>query len=383
MNSARKQSFGEFVRCTVIAVSNGSLYSGDHPQVDRLCQKALIHLNESMEGQSAITFMGIDGAIICEGEPIEDNIFLSRFAQILKTNGVEHVEVYRGVTLHELHTFTTRLIKKKEASKIPASTSHIRLGKIEVAQIRSPAKDLRIKGEKEKSDLFDLSVAELEQLKEIFNEVHNQKTLRVMGIKEIVTALVEAVKQEAIPFMVLVPLRNLDEYTFTHSINVCILNLCQAMALGIEGQSLHDIGIAALLHDIGKLFIPSEILNKPGKLDDAEWALIQQHPIRGAQYLIDIPGISRLASVTAFEHHMKFNYGGYPKIPANWKQNLCSHMTTISDFFDALHTNRSYRSSLDADQIAAIMHDRSGIDFNPALIKNFFKIMKRLTPDGS
>jgi HD-GYP domain-containing protein (c-di-GMP phosphodiesterase class II) len=383
MNPVRKQSFGEFVRCTVIAVSNGSLYSGDHPQVNRLCQKALIHLNESMEGQSAITFMGIDGAIICEGEPIEDNIFLSRFAQILKTNGVEHVEVYRGVTLHELYTFTTKLIKKKEASGIPASTTHIRLGKIEVAQTRSPAKDLRIKGEKEKSDLFDLSVAELEQLKEIYNEVHNQKTLRVMGIKEIVTALVEAVKQEAIPFMVLVPLRNLDEYTFTHSINVCILNLCQAMALGIEGQSLHDIGIAALLHDIGKLFIPSEILNKPGKLDDAEWALIQEHPIRGAQYLIDIPGISRLASVTAFEHHMKFNYGGYPKISVNWKQNLCSHMTTISDFFDALHTNRSYRSSLDADQIAAIMHDRSGIDFNPALIKNFFKILKRLTPDGS
>jgi response regulator RpfG family c-di-GMP phosphodiesterase len=80
---------------------------------------------------------------------------------------------------------------------------------------------------------------------------------------------------------------------------------------------------------------------------------------------------------------MKFNYGGYPKISANWKQNLCSQMTTISDFFDALHTNRSYRSSLDADQIAAIMHDRSGIDFNPALIKNFFKILKRLTPDGS
>jgi HD-GYP domain-containing protein (c-di-GMP phosphodiesterase class II) len=380
MNSARKQSFGEFVRCTVIAVSNGSLYSGDHPQVNRLCQKALMHLNESMEGRSAITFMGIDGTIICEGEPIEDDIFLSRFAQILKTNGVEHVEVYRGVDLHELRAFTTRLIKKKEASGIPASTPHIRLGKVEVAKTRSPAKDLRLKEDK---DPFDLSPAELEQLKEIYNEVQNQKTLRVMGIKEIVAALVEAVKQEAIPFMVLVPLRNLDEYTFTHSINVCILNLCQAMALGVDGQPLHDIGIAALLHDIGKLFIPSEILNKPGKLDAAEWALIQQHPIRGAQYLIDIPGISRLASVTAFEHHMKFNYGGYPKISANWKQNLCSQMTTVSDFFDALHTHRSYRSSLEADQIAAIMHDRSGIDFNPVLIKNFFKIMKRLSPEGS
>ena len=383
MNSVQKQSFGEFVRCTVTAVSNGSLYTGDHPQVNRLCQKALIHLNESMEGQAEISFMGIDGAIICEGEPIVDSLFLSRFAQILKTNEVEHVEVHRGVTFQELHTFTTRLIKKKGASGTPASTPHIRLGKIEVAQTRSPAKDPRAKGEKEITDLFDLSMAEVEQLKEIYHEVQNQKTLRVMGIQEIVSALVEAVKQEAIPFMALIPLRDLDEYTFTHSINVCILNLSQAIPLGIDGQYLHDIGTAALLHDIGKLFIPAEILNKPGKLDDAEWALIQQHPIKGAQYLMDVPGIPRLASVTAFEHHMKFNLTGYPKISANWKQNLCSQMTTVSDFFDALHTNRSYRSSLDADQIAAIMHERSGTEFNPVLVKHFFKIMKHLKPDGS
>jgi len=383
MNSVQKQCFGEFARCTVTAVSNGSLYSGDHPQVNRLCQKALLHLNECMEGQPAISFMGIDGAIIFEGEPIEDNIFTSRFAQILKNNGVEHVEVHRGVTPEEVHTFIVKLIKKKGVSGPPASTPHIRLGKIEVARTQSSAKDLRIKSEKEITDLFDLSGAELEQLKEIYQEVQNQKTLRVVGIQEIVSALVEAVKQEADPFMALIPLRNLDEYTFTHSINVCILNLCQAIPLGIEGQYLHDIGIAALLHDIGKLFIPAEVLNKPGKLDDAEWSLIQQHPLKGAQYLIDVPGMPRLASVAAFEHHLKFNYTGYPKIPANWQQNICSQMTTVSDFFDALHTNRSYRSSLDSDQIAGIMVEKSGTEFNPLLVNHFFKILKHVKPEGS
>jgi HD-GYP domain-containing protein (c-di-GMP phosphodiesterase class II) len=383
MNSVQKHCFGEFARCAVTAVSNGSLYSGDHPQVNRLCQKALIHLNECMEDLPAITFMGIDGAIIFEGEPVEDSIFTGRFAQILKNNGVEHVEVHKGVTPPEIHDFIVRLIKKKGTSGSPVSSAHIRLGKIEVARTQSPAKNLRTQDEKGIADLFDMSGADLERLKEIYQEVQKQKTLRVMGIQEIVSALVEAVKQEADPFMALIPLRNLDEYTFTHSINVCILNLCQAIPLGIEGQYLHDIGIAALLHDIGKLFIPAEVLNKPGKLDEAEWSLIQQHPLKGAQYLIDVPGMPRLASVAAFEHHMKFNYAGYPKISAKWQQNICSQMTTVSDFFDALHTNRSYRSSLDSDQIAAIMMDKSGTDFNPLLVGHFFKILKRVKPEGT
>ena len=87
--------------------------------------------------------------------------------------------------------------------------------------------------------------------------------------------------------------------------------------------------------------------------------------------------------VTAFEHHLKFNHTGYPTISADWKQNLCSQMTTVSDFFDALHTHRSYRSSLDLGQIRVLMHERSGQEFNPVLMKNFFKILKDFTPEGN
>ena len=381
MNAVQKQSFGDFVRCAVTAVSNGSLYSGDHPQVIRLCQKAIFHLQESMEGQAGLSFMGIDGAIVCEGERIEDNLFMNRFAQTLQTKGVEHVEIQRGITCQELQVFITSLLKKKGGSPATIATPHIRLGKIDVVMTQSAASALRSKAEKE--GLLDVPMAELDLLKEIFNDVKRQRILRVVGIQEIVAALVESVRQEAVPLAALIPLRNLDEYTFSHSLNVCILNLSQAMAMGIEGQSLHDIGIAALLHDVGKLFIPEEVLNKPGKLNEEEWALIRQHPLKGAQYLMEISGTPRLAVVTAFEHHMKFNHTGYPPISADWKQNLCSQMTTVSDFFDALHTHRSYRSSVDIEEIRVLMHERSGQEFNPVLMKNFFKILKDFTPEGN
>jgi HD-GYP domain-containing protein (c-di-GMP phosphodiesterase class II) len=213
---------------------------------------------------------------------------------------------------------------------------------------------------------------------EIYEEVRKRKKIRVLGIYEIVTGLVDSLKREAVPFIALAPLRSMDAYTFTHSINVCILNLAQAISLGIEGQSLHDIGIASMLHDVGKLFLPAEVINKQGALDDAEWALIKQHPIKDAQYLLDSSGIPRLAVVTAFEHHLKFNHGGYPKVPPGWQQNFCSQITTVSDVFDAMHTKRSYRKSLEVEEIAS-MQSVMGVDLHPFLTRNFFHILKGLS----
>ena len=195
---------------------------------------------------------------------------------------------------------------------------------------------------------------------------------------DIVGGFIKAFRQEAGSLLAFAPLRSMDEYTFTHSTNVCVLNLAQAMALGIDGPLLHDIGIAAMLHDIGKLFIPEEILNKPGKLTDAEYEIIKQHPLQGAQHLLDTPGVPRLAVVTAYEHHMKYDYSGYPEAPAGWEQNLCSQMTTISDFFDALRTKRAYRGAVGWEHVAMSMNDLAGTDFHPVLAKNFLSIMARL-----
>jgi HD-GYP domain-containing protein (c-di-GMP phosphodiesterase class II) len=209
--------------------------------------------------------------------------------------------------------------------------------------------------------------------------VKKHKKMKIAGIHEIVAGLVDSLRREAVPFIALAPLHSMDRYTFTHSINVCILNLAQAMSLGIEGQALHDIGIAAMLHDIGKLFLPVELINKQDALEAGEWDLIKQHPIRGAQYLLESPGIPRLAVVTAFEHHLKFNQGGYPKVPPGWQQNYCSQITTISDFFDAMHTKRSYRKSLEVEEVAAIMESVMGVELHPFLTKNFFHILRGLS----
>jgi HD-GYP domain-containing protein (c-di-GMP phosphodiesterase class II) len=190
--------------------------------------------------------------------------------------------------------------------------------------------------------------------------------------------MITAIRQESSVLLSFSPLRMLDEYTFTHSTNVCILNLAQAMALGIKGDALRDIGVAALLHDTGKLYVPEEILNKPGKLTDTEWEMIRSHPQRGAEYLLDNPGIPPLAVVVAYEHHMQYDNSGYPQVSRDWRQNICSQMTTISDFFDAMRTKRIYRDALETKIIADQMTKISGTSLNPLLTKNFLILIEKM-----
>jgi HD-GYP domain-containing protein (c-di-GMP phosphodiesterase class II) len=133
-----------------------------------------------------------------------------------------------------------------------------------------------------------------------------------------------------------------------------------------------------MLHDIGKLLIPEEILIKKDKLTPREFEIMKEHPVRGARHLLEVPGVPRLAVVTAYEHHMKHNLSGYPGVPEGWRLNLCSQITTISDFFDALRTKRPYRNPVDLRTIVSLILDLSGSDFHPLLAKNFLNILKRM-----
>jgi len=372
---SRKAELETFIGKLVSAVSNAALYSPEHVQVKRLISIAYSCLDDAMDSTGEISLMIIDDELISEGSPVGNNMYLNRFAQMLKNRGIETIRIITGVTPEELLMLVKSLSMQRDRRREVRSSEHIRLGRVEV---RVAGKEDNGSASKEavsvpKLTLSDLSVHEQTKLMEIYEGVKKHNKLSVAGIYDVVSNFIDVFKQEADPFMALSDLRNADEYTFTHSTNVCILNLSQAMSMGIEGQLLHDIGISAMLHDIGKLFIPEEILSKKGQLSNSEWEQMKLHPVKGAQHLLDTPGVPRLAVAVAFEHHMRFNFEGYPKVPKGWKQNICSHITAVSDFFDAMRSRRSYRDPMEAEKIASIMHSRAGLDLNPLLVKNFFR----------
>ncbi|MBA4391274.1 MAG: hypothetical protein C0399_10095 [Syntrophus sp. (in: bacteria)] len=219
---------------------------------------------------------------------------------------------------------------------------------------------------------------DLDLMADVYDAAKRNHDLPDREIKRVVTDIITAIKQGSSMLLTFSPLRVLDEYTFTHSTNVCILTLAQAMALKIKDELLHAIGVAAMLHDIGKIFIPEEVLNKQGALNDTEWELIKRHPQKGAEYLIDKPGIPPLAIIVAYEHHMFYDYTGYPKVSNNWQQNICSQMATISDYFDALRSKRIYRDSMEIEIITEQMTNMSGKTLNPFLTKNFLLLLNKL-----
>ncbi len=363
----------EAVRCLTTAMANASLYAPDHPQVRRLCQSAQTALATAIGTAPELGLLIIDEEVVAEGRPLPESLQGRRFAQILQARGIGQIKVLPGVSAAELQAL---ILDLSRAGQDIRSTPNLRLGRAEVRY--SAAEDSPGEGGNEPLSLQDIAAEEIACFGEIYAGAKAGQPLRTGRLHQIVTGFVHAFQQESDPLLALAPLRAMDEYTFTHSSNVCILNMAQAMALGISGPLLHDIGMAAMLHDVGKLFVPEEVLNKPGRLDDSDWVFIRQHPLKGAQYLLESSGIPRLAVVTAFEHHMRYDGSGYPEVPAGWRQNLCSQMTTLSDVYDAMRTKRPYSDPMPVSAVADRLRELAGKDLNPLLCGNFLQVLERL-----
>ena len=368
------QNIQDFFRHLLSATANASLYGFTHPQVKRLSAQAFATICGILDDDGEFSLMVIENELVINGTPQEHDLFLDRLLRILKARGIGVIKLLRGISGEELDALIAGLTGDKSEINAIFSSAHIRLGQVEVRLgVNETAGESRVSPKQ--FQIPDMLEEELARLMEIYTMVKRQQKLKITGIYDIVSGFVDVFRQEGKPLLVMAALRDTDEYTFTHSTNVCILNMAQAMALGIDGELLNEIGVSAMLHDIGKLFIPEEILTKKGKLTDEEFDLMKLHPVKGARYLLETPGVPRMAAITAYEHHSKFNLGGYPKLPSDWQLNLCSHMTAISDIFDALRTRRSYREPMELAQITTMMQQMMGTDLHPRLTSNFLNIV--------
>ena len=417
MDLNRLGAIDQCLRHLTTAVSNAKLYSVEHTQVNKLCKMAHSSLLEAMGVDSAMSLLRVDEQLAVDEHPLARSMYIQRFARLLKLNGIGHIKFLHNVSAAELHGLVTSL---SGSGKISHSSENLRLGQVEVRHRTNSGKSrvtsasaLAGSGsvtpdgngsDRHGSDetsaelvnlgvesnlliesaqiLEDISGEELARVMEIYEAVKSNRRLQVVGLSEIVGGFINVFAGYADPLLTLVPLRNMDEYTFTHSLNVCLLNLAQATALGIEGQLLHDIGLSAMLHDVGKLFIPADVLNKPGPLDKVEWALMQEHPVRGAEYLLNNPGVPRMAVVNAYEHHLRFDLRGYPHVKDEWHQNLCSQITSISDIYDSLRTKRPYREPLELEVVLTNIEQLMGTQLHPLLVENFLRLMKKVTPSA-
>src|SRR5262249_33617766 len=170
-------------------------------------------------------------------------------------------------------------------------------------------------------------------------------------------------------------LKEYDDYTFTHMVNVAILTMGQARGLGIEGALLREFGLAALMHDIGKVRTPAEILNKPDKLSDAEFAIMRRHTVDGAEMLRRTPEITALAPVVAFEHHLRLDGSGYPAGVTRPSLNLCTMLCGIADVYDAMRSQRRYQGAFPTERILEVLKHNDGLQFDQHLVRRFVQLV--------
>ena len=359
------------------ALTNCLLYSHNHPQTKNLTKRAFQILDFVLDDKLKINLVVIENKLIIEDIIIpSQKVFVSNLVKKLRRNGIESITFLRGLEFNEFENLIKELANpaEEEVKKI-VSTPHIKLGIIDVSL---PSYDKEENKPKEYREISDSSLnmeSHLGLIKKTFDEVKKKRKIDIESLMEIITNFILALKRELRPLLVLVPMKRYDQYTYTHAINVSLLTCYQASKLGFPPEDIKEIGLAAMLHDIGKLFIPLKILNKRGPLSEKEWEVIQNHPIEGAKLLLEAEGITPLAIEVAYEHHMKYDLSGYPKSKYRKQINIVSQMTSISDFYDALVSRRPYRKPLSHEDAIQLIYWKSGTDFNPKLVSNFIAIL--------
>jgi len=196
----------------------------------------------------------------------------------------------------------------------------------------------------------------------------------------VVRSLSVAMHGDQAMVMPLVRQRRYDEYTTTHSMNVCVLAMALSEWVGLGARDVRSFGVAGLLHDIGKIRIPADVLNKAGRLTPDEREAMNRHPVEGARIIVDAEENLDLAAVVAYEHHIMVNGGGYPRFDYPRDCHHASKMVHVCDVYDALRTNRPYRAAWNAPKVLQYVEERAGTEFDAETARNFVKMMKEWEP---
>jgi putative nucleotidyltransferase with HDIG domain len=363
----------EIVRRLAAALRGIELYSPTHPLVQRSIDALSTTIVEGLGTAPAVVvgFIG-DEVVVDSARLSRGSASLVGFARGLREREIEKMTFARGLTRDEVRAFVLALGDRQAAVPLAdrltaKGVRHVTIGRIVVDGTSD--QDTGIATARR---VYQTAVDTAESL---WNAAKSGDQPDPGAARKIIDSLAKLVTQDRTSLMALTALKKYDNYTFTHMVNVSALAMAQARALNLDGALLREFGFAALMHDIGKVNTPLEVLNKPDKLTRDEFEIMKRHVVDGAHILRRTPEMPALAPIVAFEHHLKQDLSGYPEKIGSRKLNLCTMIVSIADVFDALRSNRPYREGLATARIRAIMGEQDNPAFNQTLLKRFVNLM--------
>jgi putative nucleotidyltransferase with HDIG domain len=372
----------DFMRRLAAALRSAQLYAPSHPLVQRAFDGLDESLSQLLSDQPSIA-VGIIGQEIIVGDvPLPRAAeSMGEMIRRLKSLGIERIAFDRGVTPEELQTLALTIahperrpgqlesgVEPSDPLAVLNSLPHIRVGRILTDERR------------------EASAADVATIRRLYTEATNvagavwelaktEGTPDPRAARALVDSLAQAVSANRTALIALTALKNYDNYTFTHMVNVSILTMSQARALGMDGATLRELGLAALMHDIGKVRTPSDILSKTDKLTDDEFNVMRMHVVDGAEILRRTPEMPAIAPVIAFEHHLRLDGTGYPVGVSRAGLNLGTMLCSIADVYDAMRSQRSYQQAFPSDRILAVMKRNDGQQFDQHLVRRFTQLL--------
>lgn len=363
----------DWLRSLGVAVSAFHLYQPEHRRVAEALDALEAASARLIADRSSVSICFIEERLMCDGVVVSHaGPLASRLFEALAACGFDRVVLTRGVTRVELLGLVAALAGTPcdgQPAGALRSTEHLSFSSISHdGRPEAPAPVGERAG----------------RLMDVWKAIDERRVLDQDTLAALVDPYVAVVCGQRDGALPLAVLESHDSYTATHIGNVALLTMALAEAAGMPQSAIRPVGIAALLHDIGKIRVPATLLSSSGQLSAADLARMREHPEVGARMLMVTPGVPQLAAVVAFEHHLHSGGGGYPDVPAGWRVHPASAMTHVADVYDALRTNRPYRAAMAHEEIVDIMLRERGSVFDAELLDAFLeRVVPRAVPKAA
>ena len=359
------------------AIQAGKIYAGDHPKFKEYLNRLYALVQEILEDRKDLV-LGIIG-----GEAAwEDEIFfhlrgkLGLLIDFLEKNGVERIIFQQGLRFEELREFIIFLTRVKRQEKISEQEY---FGLHGIQNIRAGKLRALVKGEAVASEAEETRTryeGSVRTVSNALNVVLENEEVDYLDLRFNILGIMEDFVGRHQELLNLVSVKRRDLVTFVHLLNVTLLAMFFGSKLQFSKDDVLDLGIAALYHDVGKLYISLKVIQKESRLSDSEFLQVRNHPLLGARILEgykDALGI--LPIVVCYEHHLRHDLTGYPKSPYARRPHPASMMVSICDVYDALALKRSYKKDYPPEKIHELMMLERGKIFEPRLLDKFFSFM--------
>lgn len=363
--------------CTLLltCISRCKLYGEEHQFSRKAGIEFIMNFEKTISENPVFKLILTNDSLIFNGQTIPPTSGASYIlAKKFSSCGIGFMELKKGLNIEELMDFC------KEVSNYPRqkikAKNHIILGEIHFVPkyFEESIEDLSIREHKGNAE-GDVR-EEVKELELLHRHIKEHFEVKVKNFEYITLSFLKNFARKANIFLNIANLKEHHKYTYLHAANVSNLVIGIGMALGIDKKEVYHFGLAALLHDVGKIFISENILSKPSKLTQEEWEIVKRHPVEGARLLIKQKNVPPVCPVVAFEHHIHFNgLRGYPKCNPPRKPSALSQLISICDCFDALFAKRSYHNRYDILNALSIIQDSAGSIYNPYLVDIFSKFI--------